>query len=78
MCFTQEVLTCRLSGLSDLNQSVPFVGQYLQGWVKQVVADYGFGGLRIDTVPEVDLSFWKGFQAAAGVYAVGGRCSWRT
>ncbi|KAA0154156.1 hypothetical protein FNF29_02776 [Cafeteria roenbergensis] len=67
----QEVELCRLSGLPDLNQSVPFVAQYLQQWVAAQVHGYGFDGLRVDTVPEVDMPFWRSFQSAAGVYAVG-------
>lgn len=67
----QEVELCRLSGLPDLNQSVPFVAQYLQQWVRAQVGGYGFDGLRVDTVPEVDMPFWKALQSAAGVYAVG-------
>ena len=70
-CFTTEVQTCRLSGLPDLNQSVPFVSQFLTQWVQQTVQAYKFDGLRIDTVPEVDAAFWKSFQQAAQVYAVG-------
>ncbi len=28
-------------------------------------------GLRIDSVKNVEIDFWPGFQQAAGVYAVG-------
>jgi len=67
----QEVELCRLAGLPDLNQSVPFVSSYLNKWIGAQVAGYGFDGIRVDTVPEVDMPFWRSFQAAAGVYAVG-------
>ena len=62
---------CRLSGLPDLNQSSPFVAQQLTSWVKGIIAEYGFDGLRVDTTPEVNMPFWQSFQASAGVYAVG-------
>jgi alpha-amylase len=68
-----ETQLCRLDGLPDLDQSVPFVRQQLLDWVKSLVARYGIDGLRIDTVPEVGPpeEFWGSFQSAANVYAVG-------
>jgi alpha-amylase len=62
---------CRLSGLPDLNQTNPQVATALQSWVKFVVSRFGFAGLRVDTVPEVNKPFWQQFQAAAGTFAVG-------
>lgn len=67
----QEVELCRLASLPDLNQSRQDVAAYLQAWVASQVTGYGFDGLRVDTVPEVDMSFWRQFQSSAGVYAVG-------
>jgi alpha-amylase len=67
----QQVELCRLAALPDLNQTVPFVANYLNQWVAAQVSNYAFDGLRVDTVPEVEMGFWKTFQAAAGVYAVG-------
>jgi glycosidase len=32
--------------------------------------DYGFDGLRIDTVPEIEPGFWVDFVSAANTYAV--------
>jgi alpha-amylase len=54
-----------------LNQSNPSVAQKLTSWVKTTVQKYNIDGLRIDTVPEVDKSFWSAFVASAGIYAVG-------
>ncbi|KDO27882.1 hypothetical protein SPRG_07154 [Saprolegnia parasitica CBS 223.65] len=65
------VETCRLSGLPDLDQSNAFVRSYLLKWIKKLVADYGFDGVRVDTVPEVAKDFWAEFNTAAGVFQVG-------
>lgn len=40
-------------------------------WIRDLVQKYRIDGIRIDTVPEVPKWFWKQFQDAAGVYAVG-------
>ena len=67
-----QVEICRLSGLPDLNQSVPYVDTTLCNWVKNdVVGTWQADGIRIDTVPEVSGDFWTQFQSSAGVYAVG-------
>lgn len=66
-----QVELCRLAGLPDLNQSVPFVTAALLAWVRTMVATYAFDGLRIDTVPEVGAAWWPAFVDAAGVFAVG-------
>eukprot|EP01104_Vermistella_antarctica_P008774 TRINITY_DN2222_c0_g1_i1.p1 TRINITY_DN2222_c0_g1~~TRINITY_DN2222_c0_g1_i1.p1 ORF type:complete len:472 (-),score=54.80 TRINITY_DN2222_c0_g1_i1:48-1463(-) len=70
-CFTEAVQYCRLAGLPDLNQTVPYVRTTLLKWIAQLVTELGVDGLRVDTVPEVEKEFWAEFQAAAGVYAVG-------
>ena len=67
-----EIEQCRLAGLPDLNQSVPFVAETLTSWVSDyVVKKWKADGIRIDTVCEVEKPFWCKFQKAAGVYAVG-------
>lgn len=70
-CFSQQIETCRTSGLPDLNQTRADVAGPLLAWVAEVVQKFGFDGLRIDTVPEIAPSFWGTFQSAAGVYAFG-------
>ena len=40
-------------------------------WIHQLVANYSFDGIRIDTVCEVNKQFWGGFKKASGVYSVG-------
>lgn len=47
------VETCRLQGLPDLNQSVPFVRQALLGWLQDTLGKYRFDGIRVDTVKHV-------------------------
>lgn len=53
-----------------LGRQNPFVKGSLLGWIKGLVHDYGFDGLRIDTVPEIEPGFWSDFVQAAGTYAV--------
>jgi alpha-amylase len=75
-----QIEECQLAGLPDLNQTNPYVHETLLEWIGSLVSNYSIDGLRIDTVPEVPLDFWREFQDAAGVYAVGevfnGNVSW--
>lgn len=66
-----EIEVCRLAGLPDLDQSNTFVNSTLVKWIYNTVTTYGFDGIRIDTVPEVDKEFWYGYVSSAGVYNVG-------
>jgi len=70
-CFQYQVEHCRLAGLPDLNQTNPFVKNYLINWVNTSIQTYQFDGLRVDTVPEIAEDFWVDFQKAVEVYAVG-------
>ncbi len=49
---------CRLAALPDLDQDNHFVGDTLIQWIRDIVGNYSFDGIRIDTVPEVEKSFW--------------------
>jgi alpha-amylase len=62
---------CRLANLPDLNQTQPFVRQYLINWIKQHVSKFGFDGVRIDTTRHVEKPFWTEYARSAGVYTVG-------
>merc|ERR1719468_532319 len=62
---------CRLAGLPDLNQDNSYVRQYLKDWVKGIVDEYSFDGIRIDTIPEVSKDFWKEYGEASGVFQMG-------
>jgi alpha-amylase len=42
-----------------------------QAWIKDLVQQYNFDGLRIDAAKHTDASFWQGFCDAAGVFCMG-------
>lgn len=66
-----QVQHCRLAGLPDLNQTQSFVANTLQEWVHAAISRFGFQGLRVDTTPEVNKPFWRAYEGASGVFAVG-------
>lgn len=66
-----EVENCRLADLPDLDQSNQYVRSTLLSWVKNLVAEYGFDGIRIDTIPEIPADFWAEFANSAGVFQIG-------
>jgi len=65
-----EVEHCRLAGLPDLNQTVPFVRKSLLKYIKKIAAD-NCEGIRIDTIAEVEKPFWKELQRYIGKFAIG-------
>ena len=65
------VENCRLAGLPDLKHENKFVNDTLVQWIKNLVTEYDFDGIRIDTIPEVPKWFWKKFADSAGVYQLG-------
>jgi len=65
------VENCRLADLPDLAQENDWVRGQLKDWVKNLVNDFGFDGIRIDTIPEVPKDFWSEFGEAAGVFQMG-------
>ncbi|CAE7642090.1 amyB, partial [Symbiodinium microadriaticum] len=67
----QEVETCRLANLPDLDQDNAFVRSTLVDWVSTLGDKYGFDGLRVDTIPEVHPDFWADFTSASNMYCVG-------
>eukprot|EP00286_Rhodomonas_abbreviata_P021325 CAMPEP_0181310466 /NCGR_PEP_ID=MMETSP1101-20121128/12600_1 /TAXON_ID=46948 /ORGANISM="Rhodomonas abbreviata, Strain Caron Lab Isolate" /LENGTH=489 /DNA_ID=CAMNT_0023417095 /DNA_START=133 /DNA_END=1599 /DNA_ORIENTATION=+ len=66
-----DIEHCRLANLPDLNQDNDFVRTTLKKWIQNLVEEFGFDGIRIDTVAEVDKQFWAEFAEAAGVFATG-------
>ena len=66
-----SVENCRLAGLPDLNQDNDYVRGYLKDWVKNIVTEYDFDGIRIDTIPEVPADFWSEYGESAGVFQMG-------
>ena len=66
-----QIETCRAYSLPDLNQSNPFVRSTLKNWIHDTVAEYGFDGIRVDTVKQVPYEFWVEYCQSAGVYSIG-------
>ena len=66
-----QVENCRLCDLPDLDQANPYVRKYLVDWIKNQISKYGFDGIRIDTVPHIEKTFWTEFTKSAGVFSIG-------
>lgn len=62
---------CRIDNLPDVNTQSSDLRTLYQTWVKWLVTEYSFDGVRIDTVRHVEKDFWPGFASAAGVYSIG-------
>uniref|UniRef100_L2G7U0 alpha-amylase n=1 Tax=Colletotrichum fructicola (strain Nara gc5) TaxID=1213859 RepID=L2G7U0_COLFN len=57
--------------LPDLRTEDGIVRQVFNNWIKRMVSQYGFDGLRLDSAKHVEKSFWSGFETAAGVFSIG-------
>lgn len=66
-----QLENCRLFGLPDLDQNMPWVRKYLCDWVRNLIQKYNFDGIRIDTVRHIDKDFWSEYTRAAGVFSIG-------
>ncbi|KAI1642684.1 glycoside hydrolase family 13 protein [Daldinia loculata] len=66
-----SVENCWIAGLPDLNTQSSEIQTVYQDWIKWLVSEYSFDGVRIDTVKHVDKDYWPGFSSAAGVYTIG-------
>lgn len=44
---------------------------YLKTWIQNLVKNFGFDGIRIDTIPEVPKDFWREYGQSAGVFQMG-------
>ncbi|KAI0857193.1 glycoside hydrolase superfamily [Xylaria cubensis] len=66
-----SVEDCRISGLPDVNTESSDIQTLYQDWIKYLISEYMFDGVRIDTVKHVDKAFWPGFASASGVYTIG-------
>lgn len=66
-----SIETCWIAGLPDVNTQNSDIRKLYQDWVSWLVTEYGFDGVRIDTVKHVEKDFWPGFSSAAGVYTIG-------
>ncbi|KAF4978723.1 hypothetical protein FZEAL_4943 [Fusarium zealandicum] len=67
----KSVEDCRIAGLPDVKTESAEIRTLYQDWIKWLVAEYQFDGVRIDTVKHVEKDFWPGFASAAGVYTIG-------
>lgn len=66
-----SIETCRIAGLPDVKTEDETIRTLYKDWIKWLVEEYSFDGIRIDTVKHVEKSFWPGFAEAAGVYSIG-------
>ncbi|KAN0075281.1 glycoside hydrolase family 13 protein [Tylopilus felleus] len=57
--------------LADVNTEDPTVVSAFQDWIQNLVREYSIDGLRIDAAKHVNIDFWPGFCAAAGVFCIG-------
>ena len=61
---------CRLCGLPDLKQELPYVEKYLHSWILKIVSRHDFDGIRIDTLAHVSKTFWPQFGEEIGVFQI--------
>ena len=66
-----SIENCWLSGLPDIKTQDSNIRTLIQQWISWLVQEYGFDGLRVDTVRHVEKDFWSAFAAASGVYTIG-------
>ncbi len=57
--------------LPDVNTTQPVVRNAYNTWISNLISTYSIDGLRIDTVQQVETTFWSGFNSASTVYSVG-------
>ncbi|KAI6781625.1 Alpha-amylase A type-like protein [Emericellopsis cladophorae] len=62
---------CWIAGLPDIKTSDSNIRRVLNEWISWFVGEYGFDGVRLDTVKHVEKDFWADFSKAAGVYTIG-------
>ncbi|KAJ6442308.1 alpha-amylase A type-3 precursor [Purpureocillium lavendulum] len=67
-----SVENCRIApDLPDVDTQDPAIRKLYQSWISWLISEYGFDGVRIDTVKHVEKDFWPDFASAAGVYTIG-------
>lgn len=66
-----SIESCWIAGLPDINTRNPEVRSALNQWIGWFVDEYGFDGLRLDTVKHVEKDFWPDFAWSSGVYTIG-------
>ncbi|KAK4698142.1 hypothetical protein P7C71_g17, partial [Lecanoromycetidae sp. Uapishka_2] len=70
-----QITLCDLGSASyplpDVDTTLDSVRTEYNSWIQQLISTYNIDGLRIDSVKNVEIGFWSGFQKAAEIYAVG-------
>ena len=66
-----QLWTCQLAQLPDLNHTVPFVLDQLAQWLAQVKSAYGFDGLRVDAMAFIDTAPLRKLLEGAGIFSLG-------
>lgn len=66
-----SVENCWIAGLPDVNTENTEIQKLYQDWIRNLISEYEFDGIRIDTVKHVPKSYWAGFTSAAAVYSIG-------
>ncbi|KAL1602578.1 hypothetical protein SLS60_005994 [Paraconiothyrium brasiliense] len=66
-----SVENCEIADLPDVDTQDSTIRSLYQTWIKWLVNEYSFDGVRIDTVKHVEKDFWTPFSAAAGAYCIG-------
>lgn len=66
-----SIENCRIASLPDVYTQKSEIRTLYQDWIRWLVTEYSFDGVRIDTVKHVEKDFWPPFASAAGVYTIG-------
>ncbi|KAF9732154.1 hypothetical protein PMIN06_005383 [Paraphaeosphaeria minitans] len=66
-----SIENCEIADLPDVDTQDSNIRSLYQTWIKWLVNEYSFDGVRIDTVKHVEKDFWAPFSKAAGVYSIG-------
>lgn len=66
-----SIQECRIANLPDVYTEKSEIRTLYQDWIRYLVQEYQFDGVRIDTVKHVEKEFWPPFVSASGVYCIG-------
>lgn len=56
--------------LADVDTENPDIVAFFNGWIADLVENYGIDGLRLDTVKHVRKDFWPAFAQSATVWSI--------
>ncbi|KAG5974263.1 hypothetical protein E4U55_008264 [Claviceps digitariae] len=66
-----SIENCWVADLPDVKTRDPVIRSMYYTWVKWLIGEFKFDGMRIDTFRQVERDFWTGFISAAGVFSLG-------